>query len=547
MSHPATVQEPHVAQALEWLDQASDSFLWIDQTWRIRHVNQAAVQGSGKPRDELLGAVAWDLFPESHSTLFAQRAREAMESGKAVTVEAYYAPLNAWLQVRMVPGPGGMAVYSRNISESRQVLEQLRIRNRQQAAIVHLGQLALSGQPKQAIFDEAVRQVALVLDADCSGVLERHSDAAEFVVRAGIGWNPGIVGSGRIRADIRAPAGYAAITGQPVVVPDIINDTRFGVSPLVSAHGWRSGMAAPILDRSRPYGALCVLARTVRQYGADDVHFLQAVAHLLGIALESHAVEEELRQHRDHLEKLVSERTERLSQSLQAMESFSYAVSHDLRTPLRAIGGFGDLLGIRYGHCLPPEGQRLLAHVRTGARQMGDLVEDLLALARIGTAELVREDLDLSAMAQEILQALSLRFPGRSVRWRIEPGLHVHAQRNLTRIVLENLLGNAWKFTGRIPEAQIAFGQEPGPYGAFWVRDNGAGFDMAFANRLFQPFQRLHNPTEFEGTGIGLATVARIVQRHGGKAWATAEPGHGATFYFTLAQADAAGTAAAKS
>ena len=225
----------------------------------------------------------------------------------------------------------------------------------------------------------------------------------------------------------------------------------------------------------------------------------------------------------------------RLAAANAELEAFSYSVSHDLRAPLRAIDGFSHALLEDAGERLTRDDQALLARVRAGAQRMAQLIDDLLRLARISRLPLAIREVDLSALAETIARELWARDPDRPVRCEIEPGLHARGDGQLLRIVLENLLGNAWKFTRRQPAPRIELGTENGgPERVYFVRDNGAGFDMTFADKLFGPFQRLHSEREFEGTGIGLATVARVVHIHGGRIWAESELGRGAIFRFTL-------------
>lgn len=237
----------------------------------------------------------------------------------------------------------------------------------------------------------------------------------------------------------------------------------------------------------------------------------------------------------DTLEQRVRERTAALEASNRELESFSYSVSHDLRAPLRALHGFSHLLEEEYAHRLDSNGLDYLRRIRNASQRMGDLIDDLINLARVSRQELKRGEIDLSQLAGEVAAALAEQAPERSVTWTIAPGITASADPLLMRVALENLLGNAWKFTAKSPGAVIGFGARniDGATACF-VHDNGAGFDPAYADKLFQPFQRLHRPDDFAGTGIGLATVARIVQRHGGRVWAESQPGQGATFWFTL-------------
>ena len=224
------------------------------------------------------------------------------------------------------------------------------------------------------------------------------------------------------------------------------------------------------------------------------------------------------------------------------LEAFSYSVSHDLRAPLRSIDGFSQLLLQDSGDKLDPKSQDYLRRVCESARRMGELIDDLLLLSRVGRADLRRESVDLSGVARVVFDELQKKDPERRVTLLVAEHLLVEADSGLMRIVLDNLLGNAWKFTAKVPEPQIEVGTDQQHGGTvFFIRDNGAGFDMGYAEGLFQPFQRLHSEAEFPGTGIGLATVHRVIDRHGGRIWASGAVDQGATFYFTIPAARAGG------
>jgi light-regulated signal transduction histidine kinase (bacteriophytochrome) len=217
------------------------------------------------------------------------------------------------------------------------------------------------------------------------------------------------------------------------------------------------------------------------------------------------------------------------------LEAFSYSVSHDLRAPLRAIDGFSQAILEDYQDRLDSTGQDYLRRLRAAAQRMGHLIDDMLQLSRITRADLVVAEVDLSAMAIDIATELTQREPQRVVDFRISPDLITMGDAQLLRIALTNLFENAWKFTARREISIITFAsrdEDQGPI--YFIQDNGVGFDMAYVNKLFQAFQRLHDAREFPGTGIGLAIVHRVIQKHGGKIWAQAEPESGATFYFSL-------------
>jgi PAS domain S-box-containing protein len=234
--------------------------------------------------------------------------------------------------------------------------------------------------------------------------------------------------------------------------------------------------------------------------------------------------------------------------SNQELEAFSYSVSHDLRSPLNTIDGFSRLLAKQIDGESGEKARHYLSRIHAGVAQMGQLIEDLLSLAQVSRAQLRHEQIDLSAMAGQIFENLRAASPDRQVEIHIEDGLRADGDARLVRVVMENLIGNAWKFSSHRERADITVGCSPNSPGSaaqpvFFVRDNGAGFDMAYADKLFRAFQRLHTATEFPGTGIGLATVKRIVERHGGQLWPESAPDQGATFYFTLPRPTSASTA----
>lgn len=238
---------------------------------------------------------------------------------------------------------------------------------------------------------------------------------------------------------------------------------------------------------------------------------------------------------RKEIEQQLKSRSIELETINQELEAFSYSVSHDLRAPLRAIDGFSHILLNDYADKLDETGRDRLGRVRRAAQHMGTLIDDLLKLSRVTRTELKREQVDMSALANEIVADLCKQAPDRTVQFTIAPNLLAQGDKGLLRIVLDNLLGNAWKFTGSRVDAQIVLERAAGPgMPTYIVSDNGAGFDMAYADKLFGVFQRLHDTSEFPGTGIGLATVQRIIHKHGGRIWAESEVGKGTRFYFTL-------------
>jgi light-regulated signal transduction histidine kinase (bacteriophytochrome)/HAMP domain-containing protein len=244
----------------------------------------------------------------------------------------------------------------------------------------------------------------------------------------------------------------------------------------------------------------------------------------------------------EELEQRVNERTAQLKAANRELEAFTYSVSHDLRAPLRSIDGFSQALLDDYGKLLDVEGCEFLHRVRRASQRMAQLIDDLLKLSKITRGEMVREPVDLSHLARDVVEELQQVEPDRLVELIIQPGIQAEGDVRLLRLALENLFGNAWKFTSRCEQTFIEFGIVSGRESqpdrsdrpVYFVRDNGAGFDPAYSDKLFGVFQRLHLPSEFPGTGIGLATVQRIIHRHRGQIWAEGAVDEGATFFFTL-------------
>ncbi|HEY0191545.1 MAG TPA: ATP-binding protein [Kofleriaceae bacterium] len=332
-------------------------------------------------------------------------------------------------------------------------------------------------------------------------------------------------------------AGRVAQTGEAMRIAQLPGAALSGETPrelypvLVDA-GVSSLLAVPLRSRTRTTGVVTLLrTRGSRGFTIDDQRFAQDVADRAGLALDNAVLVE-------NLERRVATRTAALETANRELEAFSYSVSHDLRSPLRTIDGFGEILLSDHAAQLDPQGRHYLQRIRAASQRMAGLIDDLLDLARITRVELRWQPIDVSAIAGGIAAELARSCADRTTLVHIAPGLVAHGDARLITIVLENLLGNAWKFTGKDPAAEVWLDATRDGEGraVFRVRDTGAGFDMKYAEKLFLPFQRLHTADEFEGVGVGLATVHRIIARHGGRIWAEATVGGGATFYFYLGE-----------
>jgi len=393
----------------------------------------------------------------------------------------------------------GSVVVGRDITEQRRVGETLRESEERLRTILHTLPVGVLITDR----DGQVIESNGVVEQIYGGAITLPQPPQEY--RIGKAW---WTASGQPVQTGEWPSDIALRTGEAVLDREI---------DLLRADGTR----ATILDSSAPF--------------RDPAGQITGAVVVIQDITDRKQAEEELRQLAATLEQRVHERTAELEATNKELEAFSYSVSHDLRAPLRGIDGFSKILLEKNAGQLDATGQDYLNRVRNAAVRMTRLIDDMLKLSRIGRAEMRVKQVNLSELAAVLIAELRQRDPELQVRVDIQPGLRVTGDADLLRIALENLIGNAWKFTGKTADAHIEVGamNQDGKC-IYYVRDNGAGFDMAYADKLFIPFQRLHSEEEFPGTGIGLAIVQRIIARHGGQVWAEAVEGQGSTFYFTL-------------
>lgn len=478
------------------LESITDGFFILDKDWTYTFLNTQAERMLGQTRQELLGKTLWSAFPLTMGTGFEQHYRKAVEEGVSVHFQDYYpAPLDCWFAVSAYPSEEGLAVYFRDVTQTRTDLAQLQLLR---TAVSRLDDIIVITQAEP--FDEPGPRIIFVNEA-----FERHTGYTQAEV---IGKTPRILqGPKTDRAEL-ARIRSALEAWQPVRA-ELINYTKSGkefwleldIVPIANANGWFTHWVAVERDI------------TERKMAQEVILKLNS-----------------------ELEDRVQQRTQQLQAANKELEAFSYSVSHDLRSPLATINGFSQLLLKSDHQQLSDKGQHYLRRIHAGSTKMGELIEGLLSLAKLSRGELNRQQVDLTAMSSKMVQELRDAEPDRAVDVTVEPDLTVNGDAAMVTVVMQNLIANAWKYSGKTPLARVEIGSETAPDGlrCIFVRDNGAGFDMAYAEKLFEVFQRLHQDTEFKGLGIGLANVKRVVERHGGHIWAQAAPHTGAVFRFTL-------------
>ena len=533
------------------LDTASDDAFWLDERGRVVYVNDSACRSLGYTREELLTLGIEDFVPRYGPGTW-QATLERLKQIKKASFESVHRrkdgslfPAEINVYYMEYEGRPYLCGYARDVTQINTLVEELRQQRTRLELVNGLARATRTGLTVDSTIAHAVEQLHLGFPSYRATYAVLDIEGRMRVVRAA------------------APEGMPDTTGQVLDLkhaPALLTAAGSGAAIVFSSPDVRTD---PRLDRFRPWleetrvGAtlLVTIARDERELGVLELHApsphewseyelrtLSDVADYLGMVLKEarlledrERAEHEVRRLNASLEAQVEKRTHELSTANAELEAFVYSVSHDLRAPVRAMSSFSEIVLEDVGPQVSERSRADLARISQAARRMEGMIDDLLSLSRVSLRRLRNEPVDLSALSRALLDELGETDPGREVETLVGADLKAHGDPGTLRILLQNLLANAWKFTRKreLPRIEVGL-DESAPRPAFFVRDNGAGFDMRYANKLFAPFQRLHSTEEFEGTGIGLATVDRIVRRHGGEVWAHGEVGRGATVYFTL-------------
>lgn len=532
---------------LDILESISDGFFTLDHKWRFTYVNNEAVRLWRRSPDELIGRSIWEVAPAAAGTIFEEQYNRAVVEKVPVSFEALSPLLNIWVEVRAYPSKDGLAVYFHDITERKAAQENVFRLNRLYSVLSRINEAIVRIREPEKLYKQVCRIAVEKGLFKMAWIGIKDPDTLQVKPVASWGDRGGYLDTIRvIAADVpegKGPTGRAVFEKKHFICSDIEVDLLMRPwKDKALKHGFRSSAAFPLRIGHEVIGAFTIYSEKPSFFTEEEIGLLNALADDMSFAIDfianerrRQAAEDALRALNEELERKVKERTSGLETAYREMEAFSYSVSHDLRAPLRGINGFARALLEDYGEKLDDGGRDLLGIIEANARKMDQLINGLLDLSRIGRQEMKVSEVDMEKIMKTLCEEAGRGVPGRRVSFVVGALPPVTGDPVLLSQVFENLLSNAVKFTRTRQEAVIEVGgQREGDEHIYFVKDNGVGFSMQYAGKLFRVFQRLHSSKEFEGTGIGLSIAHRIVQRHGGRIWAEAKTDKGTAFYVAL-------------
>lgn len=537
----------HESQSLLFYANPLPMWIYDMETLRFLEVNDAAVVAYGYSRKEFLEMTISDIHPREEQASLQELKRTAPPQWVDTGVWQHRLQDGSLIFARILSsdytygGKTARLVTAQDITAQKRTEDQL-------TSLYRLSRELAILNDRAAVMQYVVDQTCRLLGAPWGAFVSLTDFSAEEPI-ATAGYEYALSGLdvevGTILSRFSSQGAIGAhVFGeqQSLCVEDISALELFNQSALLeiaasSRLEMRGFLAVPVTsDTGRSLGGLFFCSPQLAHFQPHHQELAETIAAHTGVTLEKLLLQQEINQYAATLETRVAERTAEMERANAELEAFTYSVSHDLRAPLRAIDGFSQVILQKYSDVVDESGRHYLNRIRVGTQRMGKLIDDLLELSRINRQELRRKRVNLTRLANTIAVELAQLEPQRTVRLEIADGLVAQGDEHLLSIVIRNLFDNAWKFTGKTAEPVIRFyGEEQADNRwVYTVSDNGVGFDMAYYQKLFGVFQRLHQATEFPGTGVGLATVQRIIHRHRGEIWAHGEIQKGASFSFTL-------------
>jgi PAS domain S-box-containing protein len=558
------------AEVTTIMESITDALFTLDREWRFTYLNQEAVRILRRSREELLGKVVWDEFPEAVGSRFEAEYRRAMAEQRTAAFEEYYAPLGLWLDVRAYPSPDRLSIYYRDITARKGIEDELKARIEQLDALAALGQYALAEADLDALFSRAVEVTARELGVEFVELLELIPDRRELLLRAGTGWRAGLVGHATMSASQESMAGYTLLSAEPVITEDLGSETRFRGSRLLAEHGAVSGLSVIIQGRTHPWGALGAHTSRRHRFTGDDIFFLQSVSNILGQAIELRRVESERiellereREARAESERTRAEAERGRAELLRVTESRARLMrgfSHDVKNPIGAADGFLQLMEEGVLDELTPKQRGGVERARRAIASALDLIGDLLTIARAESGKLAvaLEPTNLYDVIGAVVEDYQAQATTKALTLTADlpaelPTIISDADR--IRQILSNLLSNAVKYTDHgsitvtaevregveveeVEEVEETERSEGLPGSGRWiavrVTDTGRGIPVEQMRMIFQEFSRIEPKPADESQGIGLYIGQRIAQALGGRITVRSEVGRGSTFTLWL-------------
>ena len=516
------------------------------QVWLL--VNEAFIEIIGYPFEEVVGRSPKDLQLYAHEETNRKIIDIFTEQGFIKEFEFEFRKKSGelrhgmlWAEIIELDNERNALILIQDITDRKQIEQERQNLIEFQQIVAELSTQFINLETKdiETEIEQALQIITDFAVADAASVW--MFDAAQSTASKTFGWPAGKISKGTQNVPFdQFPWIFGRILNNENVIisgkddyPNEAEEFHF----LQEKQILKAAFAVPLFSEGMVRGAILIYTRLKeKSWGSDLEPLAKIIGDIILNALDRKQAEDSIHKLNEELETRVIQRTQQLEAANRELEAFSYSVSHDLRAPLRALDGFSLALIEDYGNQLDENASNYLNRIRLASQRMGQLIDDLLKLSRLTRSEMSYEPVNLSNLAFEILAELQETEPQRMVEFNIQPELIVLGDKHLLQIVLVNLISNAWKFTQKKHFSFIEFGCLEEDRSVYFVRDNGAGFDMAYVNKLFGTFQRLHSDSDFEGTGIGLATVKRIIQRHGGKVWAVGQVDKGATFYFAIGE-----------